>query len=319
MANGLSAAQQAALAALAADGTISAAQHERLIGALAQPPGARLVRRLPEVLSYFGGALLLGGSLLLIEPLEPYWTALSLAARVSILAGLSLLAAAAGTVAAGIRGPRSAAASLSVRQRLGAVLYVIAAIIAAGAAGELTQQTAWTALTGLAIALCGYLAIPSALGVAVMAAFSGVTVYSFLDTAPPQIWPGLALVATGLLWGGLTAARVIRQHHMGYLAALAIAFTGTVNTGDSFVLTYLLTFLIAIVCFAGYSRDRSPILLTAGISGLAIAACELTADLTEGAATPAIVLIAGAALLLISAFLLRRRPAKAAVPATAGS
>ena len=277
----------------------------------AAPVPSRRVRprgRLAEIAGYLGGGLLLGGAALLVGN---SWADLSRPARIALLAAVSVTLPAAGLLARG-RADRAGEA----RRRLAAVLLALGAVTSALTAGTVTatNDEFWAGATGLAVAVPGYLAVRSVAGALTAAALSAVTFGALagevLDAG--AVVTGVVLVAVGLAWAGLAAVDAVPRHPLFAVAAV-IAFVGAQQplgeTGQE-AWAYCLSFGVAVLWLAGYLWQRSPVLLVAGVSGIAVAVPEAIWDWTDGAVGGAVsALVAGAVLLTASAlgFRLARR------------
>lgn len=261
-------------------------------------------RWLAEVAAYVGGVFILGGGLLV---LATAWDDMTDPGRSAMLGAVALLLAAAGiAVAPGVAGLRRLrAAEPGPRRRVVAVLFALAAIAAASAAGVLPDEHGGIAAgtVGLLVAAAGYLVLPAAPGLLASIATSVILSISMVvdlgtDT-PFRI--GLCLALTGAAWMLLGALGVAlpRAGAMGIGAVLAIYGAQQIR-GDPAAepWSYGLTAAVGLACFALYRWQRAPVLLVVGVLAMAVAAPEAVWDWTGGAAGGGLVLmVAGAALL----------------------
>lgn len=303
MPRGLSAQQRGSIDDLVTGGVLTEEQGQRVLSELDRPEPARPHGAVWELLGYLGGALVLGGALLLFSL---NWDQLGDPGKVLVLALATLLLLGAGTWLGG--GPR-ALRSLrpGPRERIVAVLFALAAPTAAGAvvvaAGDAGGDLPWS-LAGTVLALAGYLLLRSAPGALVTWGFGIAFVFAVLDqTGVQESAPlvGVVLVALGALWVvlgslGVPAARTAVV--LGVLLALFGAQWPTVAEGGAW--GYGLTFAVALLMLVGTVARRDPVLLTGGVVGMTVAVPEAVWDWTAGAlSAPLIVLIAGTVLLAV--------------------
>ncbi len=161
------------------------------------------------------------------------------------------------------------------------------------------------------MATLGYLVVRSAIGILVSAVFSGMAVGMFvgevLDAGSVAL--GVALVVVGLTWNVLDASGSLTPPGPGFAVGAAVALVGAqqpLGEPGGAAWAYGLTFVVALVWLTGNLWHRSPVLLVAGIVGLTIAIPQAIWDWADGAVGGALIaLIAGAVLLIASAFGLR--------------
>ncbi|WP_433869351.1 DUF2157 domain-containing protein [Saccharopolyspora sp. CA-218241] len=300
----LTARQRTALRGLVDRGVLTEAQAEAVTAELG---GHRLGGRrgtLWEVFGYLGGVLVLGGAALL---LGTTWDELSRTGQVLVLA----LATAALAVAGGFIGgaPRAWRLLDGVRARVVAVLFALASVTGAWAVGtglpDDAHDVLW-ALAGLALALAGYAALPAAPGVLAAGGFSAAVVHTgVVDLGD---WPySAAMLALGAVWTGLALGGLLAARRVGLAVGLVLALIGAQWQVSEPPWAYLLTFLLAVVLLAGFLRWDEPLLLAGGVVGMTLAVPEAVWDWTGGRlSAPLIVLLAGAVLLLVGGFGLRR-------------
>ncbi|MBC6445871.1 DUF2157 domain-containing protein [Actinokineospora xionganensis] len=298
--------QDAALRKLGADGLLTDVQVDAVLAALrAGRVTATEPRRVAEILGYLGGALMLAGASLLVGT---SWEDLTRPGRIAVLALAFTILASAGVLAA--HGRVSPA-----RTRVSGVLLALSAVVGALTAGTIAtgHEGVWAAGAAFLLALCGYLYVPSLAGIAV-AAISGFALVSqvIVDLlAADSRYHAGALIALGLGWGVSAWAGAVRPAWAGFTVAAGIALLGAqqpLGMSGWEPWAYGLTAGIAVLCFATYPLHRSPVLLAAGVLGVTIAVPEAIWDWTGGTVGgAAIVLIAGAVLLVMGALSLRVR------------
>ncbi|WP_280232540.1 DUF2157 domain-containing protein [Nocardia cyriacigeorgica] len=312
-----------ALRGLVESGVLTEQQRDAVLAALAGP-SARPARSrlLAEIAAYAGAGLLLAGIALV---LAASWEDLARTGRVAILALISVvLSVIAVTVAGGPSalfprfGVRAEAAEVpAVRTRLATVLFALTAAFVAGTVGSAIEDgntdSAWVyaCVAGLIVAVIGYLALPSLIGMLTCAGFSAAAVPGVMTDLIDlhEGWPGVAVLLLGVVWGGLTRLGAFTERWAGYLIAVILAVVGAQFTSeyDNLAVAYWLTALVAALCFALYLTERSWVLVLGGAAALAIAAAEAVWDWTDGSVGAAgAVLIVGALVLGSGGYLLTR-------------
>lgn len=295
-----------ALADLVTREVISADQAAAVRQALttAEAPSVFSRFRLAEVAGYVGGGLMFGGAALLIGT---SWTDLSRAGKVGLLAAVTLALMVAATVANGRWRP---AAVGPVRLRMAGVLYGIAALTGALAAGQAVDRHSMllAGAVGLVLAVAGYAPVPTAFGVLPAAALSMVAVSGIVEEiGSTPLRMEFAFLALALLWA-LVARLVLRNRATGLACAAIIGIIGgQLTIGDpNGPWGYGATFAIAVGCVVWYLLERELILLIAGVVATTISVPEAIWDWTNGAVNGAVlVLVAGAVLLTASGLGLR--------------
>ncbi|MGW0181906.1 DUF2157 domain-containing protein [Nocardia sp. NPDC003345] len=303
-------------------GVLDERQLTAVVTALAAPPPRPApARLLAEIAAYAGAGLLLSGLVLI---LVESWDDMARLGRVILFLLVAFGLTVAGVATAGGRSVlfraawrRGPEAGHTARLRLAVVLFALAAAAVAAAAGSAYDDgggdTAWVwaAGAGLVAAVAGYAALPSLLGLLLCAGFGVALVAGVLDEVLDidDDWVGLGVLALGLVWLGLTRARLVLDVWAGYLAGVVLAVVGaqTVEAIDSTRAAYVLTAVVAAVCFAVYATDRSWVLVLGGAGALTLAAVEAVGDWTgESEGASGAILVIGAVILGIGSFLLTR-------------
>lgn len=314
----------AALRELVDRGVLDETQLGAVVTALAAgPPRPSPARLLAEIAAYAGAGLLLSGLVLI---LAESWDDMAKLGRFVLFFLVALGLTVAGVALAGGRSALFRAAwrrvsgpGYTARTRLAVVLFVLAATSTAAAAGSLfddgndTTDLTWVYASGAGFlaAAAGYAALPSLLGLLLCAGFSVATVVGVLEESfgVDDDLIGLGVLVLGLGWLGLTRVRGVFEVWAGYLAGVALAVSGaqTVDVLDEMRAAYVLTVLVAAVCFALYATDRSWVLILGGAAALTLAAVEAVADWTgESAGASGAILVIGAVILGIGSYLLAR-------------
>lgn len=305
--HGLSPRQRTHLEHLCDRGVLSREQLRVVVEELGSAPGTTGSRgsRLWEVFGYVGGALVLGGASLLVGM---SWEDLARTARVTLLAGVTLVLAAVGLLVAG--GPRQlrahAGRDSSARGRVVSVLFGLAAGTSALAAGSGVDSAASVvgSATGFVVALLGYAAMRRLPGLLVVVGFSAGVVVAVSDEwfDGSQLFLTTGLVVLGAVWAALGASRGLRERRFVVGAGIAIALAGAqvAVTSEQPWWGYGLTLLIALLCFAGYFAEQDPVVLVLGVIGVTIAVPEAVRDWTGGALSgPLTVLLVGVVFLAV--------------------
>lgn len=320
------------LRGLVARGVLTPDQLDAVLAALAEDrsPRPTAAKLLAEIAAYVGAALLLSGVGLLVVA---SWDDLARAGRVALFAVVAVGLAGTGValagrrhgsaighpVAVGVTGAMVVSRPHSARTRLAAVLFMLSSISTAAAVGSVVDSgsgdTAWVyaCFAGLLVGIAGYLALPSLVGVLTVAGFSAAVVpgvmYELLDIDSPGT--GIAVLGLGLVWFALTKLGAVTESWAGYLIAVVIAVYGAQLAGiaEESPAVYLLTALVALLCFGLYAAERSWVLILGGTAALALAAVEAVWDWTDGSiGAAAAVLVIGAGVLGIGSVLLARAP-----------
>ncbi|MGW5387872.1 DUF2157 domain-containing protein [Nocardia sp. NPDC003963] len=312
----------AALRDLVDRGVLDETQLTAVVTALAQPrPRPTPARLLAEIAAYAGAGLLLSGLVLI---LVESWDDMARLGRVILFLLVAFGVTVAGIATAGGRSVlfraawrRGAGAPHTARLRLAMVLFALAAAAVAAAAGSAyddgNTDTSWVLAAGggLLAAVAGYAALPSLLGLLLCAGFGVGLVVGVLDEVLgiDDDWVGLGVLVLGLIWLALTRFGVVLEVWAGYLAGVALAVAGaqTVQAFDATRAPYVLTALVAVVCFGLYATDRSWVLVLGGAGALTLGAVEAVGDWTgESPGASGAILVIGAVILGIGSYLLTR-------------
>ena len=273
-----------------------------------------LRRRMAEVAGYVGGAFVVGAALLF---LGATWDDLGLGEQVGVLVGIAVLLVAAGaalaTSAGGPTGIRQDAEA--VRRRLASVLFTGAAGSAAFGAGLLLEDViandelgvTLAALTGLLVALAGYLVAPTTvgqLGVVVPALVAIPMGLASLHTDSTSTVPvGLLVLLLGVAWLALAELgrwnEVLSARVIGCTVALVGAQIPVFD--DQQWVAYVATAVVGAVSFWVYVVTRAWPYLAAGVVGVTLAVPEALSDWFDGALGAAGVLLATGVTLLLAA------------------
>ncbi|MBF6212277.1 DUF2157 domain-containing protein [Nocardia puris] len=306
---------EAALRRLTDDGVLGEDQRAAVLAALAaeedaaRPTPGKLVA---EIAAYVGAGLVLGGVLLF---LAASWDDLARAGRVAVLAVVTIGLIGGGVALAGRDALFGRAFTSTVRTRLAAVLFALAAAAVAGAVGagldDSGNDTSWVIAVsaGLVAAVIGYLAIPSVVGMLACAGFSVAVASGLVGDVFGLRDPGhgVALFVLGLVWFALTRADAFIEDWAGYAIAVVVSVVGAqMAWTNDLLLTVALTGVVAVVCFALYATDRSPVLMIGGAGSVALAVAQLIAEHTDGLLGPVLLLLVGAVVLTTGAIVLTR-------------
>lgn len=200
-------------------------------------------------------------------------------------------------------------AGASARRRVVGALVALSSGTAAWTVGVLVEGPATltaASLTGLLLAVAGCAVLPTAFGQ--LASGRVQRRRRAVGCGPSRRSTPVALGAVVLVlaaaWALLAALGLAPPRHLGLGLGAAIALVGAqlpLSDDDTAGWAYLLTLAVALACFALYRSQRAPVLLVAGVVGLAVVAPEAVWDLIDGAVGGALILlVAGAALIAAS-------------------
>lgn len=340
------AAHAEALGRLVEQGVIDRGQADAVVTALEATEGHSGARgRWAEVLGYVGGGLVLAA---VGTFMATAWDVLDIGVRITLLAVVAAVLAAAGFGMAG--GPallRRPAETAPVRRRIGGALFALAALSTAFAVSEGAGETlppgfvpsapVWASAAGLAVAVAAYALLRSAPGlVAVwgMSAFLvgfGVqeVVYEFVgqdsgggfSSTGSQIASsaaGAGLLLLGAVGVALAAVGVLREQGTAVGLGAVTAYAGALMLETP--VNHVAELAVAAVLFTLFALWRSAArgpgsALVFGVLAATVAVPRLVWELTDGEVSAAgVLLLAGAVLLIASAVGIRIRHRAAAKP-----
>ena len=282
---------------------------------------APLTRRFAELAGYVGAAFVVAAAIIFFAS---QWPGLSEGQQVALLAGSTLVLAAAG-LAVGLVGQGLAALRAgedAVRRRLAGVLFTAAAVAAAGTVGLQVSTTADPSDTTApmlafgtmaVVSLLGYLLAPTVVGQAgaafgvMLAAPTGTDKLGLADT----VALGLVWLVIGVGWLALAERGVWREVATGRVIGCLLALVGAQSavfvTEDRWV-GYVALVGVAVGAFAVYvARPAWPYLAT-GVVAVTAVVPQVLLDWTDDELGPAGVLLAtGVTLLVAALFGLRLR------------
>ncbi|MGW5140479.1 DUF2157 domain-containing protein [Nocardia beijingensis] len=300
---------EAAIGRLVADGVLTRDQADAVLAALAVERAAASARGkvLAEIASYVGAGLLFGGIALVAAS---SWDALDRPVRVGVLAVVAAGLLLGGVLLAGL--PSGRGNARSARGRLAAALFALGAVALAGAVGTALDGAdgAWVfaCAAGAVIAVLGYLALPSVLGMLVCACFVPAAVAGALTDLfdLDDMWAAVAVLLLGAGWFALTRIGAMADLRVGYLIAI-VTSVAAAQSLDGRAWAYGVTAVIAVLCFALYTTQRSAVLVIGGGVAIAIAAGEAVSQWTgDSLGAAAVVVALGAITLAVGAFRLAR-------------
>ncbi|MGV9725335.1 DUF2157 domain-containing protein [Nocardia beijingensis] len=300
---------EAAIGRLVADGVLTRDQADAVLAALAVERAAVSARGkvLAEIASYVGAGLLFGGIALVAAS---SWDALDRPVRVGVLAVVAAGLLLGGVLLAGL--PSGRGNARSVRGRLAAALFALGAVALAGAVGTALDgaDAAWVfaCAAGAVIAVLGYLALPSVLGMLVCACFVPAAVAGVLTDLfdLDDMWAAVAVLLLGAGWFALTRIGAMADLRVGYLIAI-VTSVAAAQSLDGRAWAYGVTAVIAVLCFALYATQRSAVLVIGGGVAIAVAAGEAVSQWTgDSLGAAAVVVALGAITLAVGAFRLAR-------------
>ncbi|WP_433661967.1 DUF2157 domain-containing protein [Nocardia sp. CA-128927] len=310
--------QRAAVQKLVERGVLTEAQFEAVMGALAAQEPRPRGKILAEIAAYIGAGLVFCGIALVIGS---SWDDLARGAQVALLIAVSVgLALGAIAVVGGpsklfVQDPHGS------RVRLASALLALAAGSVAGTVGTALDNGSdnagtWAAVAGLIAAVLGYLAVPSVIGMLACGFFSAAAVPVLLDDlfGVSEVWIGLSMLVVGGIWFALSRIGALVETWLGYAIAVGISLIGAlVVESDSGPWAFLLSALVAVVCFALFAQQRSTVLVVGGGLAVALATGQAVTEWTDSVLAAAVaVLVVGAVVLGIGAYLLTKAPKPAA-------
>jgi hypothetical protein len=291
--------QEAALRRLVSSGELSDAQVDAIRREFAVAPPAARTGFLVEIAGYLGGGLILGAVALF---LGTSWERLGRATQTGILAAMAAIFIAAALLVAG--GPRALKTLTGARHRVVGVLFALAPIPAALAAGVAanTHESVWGFGVGFVVAAACYAALPNALSLVATAGMSVGAVGSIAGEMAhaTSLGTGIAILGLGAAWAALSLLGWARPKTLGLVIGFGFAIIGAqipLSDNDTEIWAYGLTLAVAAACLLIYRWERSLAVLAGGVVGVTLAVPEIISDATDGA-------LGGAAILLIAGVVL---------------
>ncbi|MEC3955919.1 DUF2157 domain-containing protein [Nocardia sp. CDC153] len=263
-----------ALGRLVDEGVLTASQRDAVVAALARERARPTAGRLAaEIAAYAGAGLLLSGVVLLTdsgwEHVNRLWRvlALSFVTALLVLGGVALA------------GPKQLFAeripARTPRNRLAAALFALAALSVAEMVGvaEGDGSWVWPILLAAVVAVAGYWALPSLVGLVAAVSFGTWAVGGMFDAwaHAPSFVVGIAVLVMGGIWLGLTRIGLAVPTWAGYAGGIIVGVIGAELTDHDWLWVAALILLVAAASFALYVTDRSPVLLIGGGASLALA------------------------------------------------
>ncbi|MGW4243460.1 DUF2157 domain-containing protein [Nocardia sp. NPDC004722] len=267
----------AALGRLVEEGVLSAPQRDAVAAALARerarPSAGRLVA---EIAAYAGAGLLLAGVGLL---LGSTWDRLDRLGQMLVLAFVTASLAIGGVVLAG---PKQLFAQRmpvrTTRTRLAAALFALATLsttgfVVAAVADTDDENWLWAVLVATVVAVAGYRALPSLVGLVAVVGFGTWAVGGMLGAwaHASSLVVGIAVLLMGGIWLGLSRIGLAVPGWAGYACGIAVGLIGAEYADPSWLWAALLALLVAVASFGLYVTDRSPVLVFGGGCCVALA------------------------------------------------
>lgn len=310
--------QRAAVRKLVEQGVLTEAQFEAVLAVLSAREQRPRGKILAEIAAYIGAGLVFGGIALVIGS---SWDDLARGAQVALLIAVSVglvlgaIAMVGGPARLFARDPHGS------RVRLAAALLALAAGSIAGTVGTALDNGSddagtWAAVAGLLAAVLGYVAVPSVIGMLASGFFSAAAVPLLLDDlfGVSDVWVGLSMLVAGGIWFALSRIGAFVETWLGYAIAVGISLIGAIVVeSDSRPWAFLLSALVAAVCFALFVQQRSTVLVIGGGLAVALATGQAVTGWTDSVLAAAVaVLLVGAVVLGIGAYVLTRAPESSA-------
>ncbi|MGK8486103.1 DUF2157 domain-containing protein [Nocardia asiatica] len=300
-----------AIGRLVAEGVLTRDQADAVLAALAAERASAVARGkvLAEIAAYVGAGLLFGGIVLVAAS---SWEDLGRPVRVGLLAVVAAGLLLGGVLLTGISAGRASAHS--ARARLAAALFALGSVALAGSVGTALEDggsdAGWVfaCSAGAVIAVLGYLALPSVVGMLVCACFVPAAVAGLLTEVIglDDTWGSVAMLLLGGAWFALTRLGAASDIRVGYLIAI-VTSVAAAQSLDGPSWAYGITALVALVCFALYATQRSAVLVVGGGVAIAVAAGEAVSDWTgDSLGAAAVVVAIGAITLALGAYRLAR-------------
>ncbi|WP_107654420.1 DUF2157 domain-containing protein [Nocardia suismassiliense] len=306
--------QRLAVRKLVEQGVLTEAQFEAVMGALAAHEPRPRGKILAEIAAYIGAGLVFCGIALVIGA---SWDDLARGAQVALLIAVSVglvlgaIAVVGGPSKLFDRDPHGS------RIRLAGALLALAAGSVTGAVGTALDDGSadagsWAALAGLVAAVLGYIAVPSVIGMLACGIFSASAIPVALDEmfGVGDLWVGFGMLVVGGIWFALSRIGAFVETWLGYAIAVGIALVGAIVVdSDHRPWAFLLSVLVAAVCFVLFAQQRSTVLVIGGGLAVALATGQAVTQWTDSVLTVAVAVLAiGAVALGVGSYVLTRSP-----------
>ena len=299
---------RAVLTDLVAHGELTQAQSALVIAAYEQDDRTPAVlgkrKWLGELGGYVGGVFTLTAGIIL---LGHTWSSISRVGKIGILVALAAILVGIGVF---INGMRRGDAS----RRLAGTLIAFGAISAAGAGGNSAprhRELLIASLVGFVIVFLGYWRVRSASSHLALFGFFTLLIGSIVDLAHvPRGGMAFVLFLIGLSWFAMADRHVTTEKLLGLVigSGTMVIAAEFAFMNDSRVLAYVLLAAIALVGFRIYITGGQWPPLAGAVAATTLGVGQMVGTTLGGALGAAIgLLAAGLALLLSSAWLLRRR------------
>ena len=293
---------------LVANGELTQAQSALVIASYerndAEPAVLEKRKWLGELGGYVGGVFTLTAGIIL---LGHTWSSISRAGKIGILVALAAILVGIGVL---INGMRRGDAS----RRLAGALIAFGAISAAGAGGNSAprhRELLVASLVGFVIVFLGYWRVRSASSHLALFGFFTLLIGSILDLAHvPRGGMAFVLFLIGLSWFAMADRHITTEKLLGLVigSGTMVIAAEFAFMNDSRVLAYVLLAAIALVGFRIYITGGQWPPLAGAVAATTLGVGQIVGTTLGGALGAAIgLLTAGLALLLSSAWLLRRR------------
>lgn len=297
---------------LVEQGVLTEAQFDAVMAALETRESRARGKILAEIAAYIGAGLVFCGIALLIGS---SWDDLARGGRVAVLLAVSFGLVLGAIAVVGGPGKLFARDPHGSRVRLAAALLALAAGAIAGTAGTAldngTGDTwSWAAIAGLVAAVLGYLAVPSVIGTLACGVSSAFLPAALGDLAGvDDIWYAFGMLAVGGIWFALTRIGGFVETWLGYAIAVGISLIGAVIIDVDDWWAFLLSLLVAVVCFALFAEQRSTVLVIGGGLAVALATGQAVTEWTDSVLAAAVaVLVVGSLVLGGGAYMLTKAP-----------
>ncbi|WP_150407962.1 DUF2157 domain-containing protein [Nocardia colli] len=297
---------------LVEQGVLTEAQFDAVMAALETRESRPRGKVLAEIAAYIGAGLVFCGIALVIGS---SWDDLARGGRVAVLLAVSFGLVLGAIAVVGGPGKLFARDPHGSRVRLAAALLALAAGAIAGTVGTALDNGtgdagSWAAIAGLVAAVLGYLAVPSVIGMLACGVLSALLPAALGDLAGvDDVWYALGMLVVGGIWFALTRIGGFVETWLGYAIAVGISLIGAAIIDVDDWWAFLLSLLVAVVCFALFAEQRSTVLVIGGGLAVALATGQAVTEWTDSVLAAAVsVLVVGSVVLAGGAFMLTRAP-----------